>query len=105
MIIDLFFILADDLSLFSRTYIIQAGAPLPPQIFSIITTPDSLSEDAEGAILFLEFQELELDERDMGQVQLVRDSYLIRINDSRGIEEPEGIEEILIVYGFYRFFL
>lgn len=84
------FILADDLNLFSTRYIIQAGVPLPPQRIQISTVRDSLPEDAEGAILLLRFQELELDERDMGQVQLVRNSYLVRINESLGIQEPEG---------------
>ena len=95
MMIDYYFILfiADDLSMFAMRYIVQAGAPLPPQTIQITTFADSLPEDAEGAILVLSFEESELDERDVGQVQLVRDSYLVRINESVGIQEPEGKEK------------
>ena len=76
--------------MFSARYLVSAGAPLPPLRIQISTILDSMPEDAEGAVLLLRFQESELDERDMEQVQLVRNSYLIRINESVGVQEPEG---------------
>ena len=91
LLICLLFVLADDLNLFSGRYFVQAGAGfLPPVRIQINTILDSVPEDAEGAILLLRFQESELDARDVGQVQLLRNSYLIRINESFGIQEPQG---------------
>ena len=68
----------------------SAGAPLPPAIFQIIAIPDSLSEDTEGFIVYLELNESALDERDVGQVTLLRDAYLIRILDQAAPILPLG---------------
>lgn len=90
-------IIADDLELFSESYIVQAGAPLPPLFIQITTLPDLLPENAEGAVIYLRLSESELDERDKGQVRLLRNTYLLRINQPGVAEELDSKIEILIV--------
>ena len=75
-------ILETDFGAFSMRYAVRAGLPLPPQAVEILTLPDSSPEGTEGFIVFVEVQESELDERDVGQVELIRSAYLIRINPS-----------------------
>ena len=69
----------------------RAGAPVAPVIFGIVARGDSLSEETEGFIVFLEIDEnINLDERDVGMVDLVRDTYLVRIADG-AIPQPLGM--------------
>ena len=53
--------------------------PPPLGIFAYI---DGLAEEPEGLVVYLQLEESELDPRDVGQVALERDTYLIRINPS-----------------------
>ena len=69
---------------------VSAGAPLPPGIFEITANLDNLNEDSEGFIVYLEFNESALDDRDMGQVGLARDAYLVRILDQGPEIAPLG---------------
>ena len=78
-----FYTIGSDFGFFSTRYVVQAGAPLPPQMVQIFTFEDTLPENTEGFIAFLELQESELDARDIGQVELVRSAYLVRINEPR----------------------
>ena len=43
---------------------------------------DGVGEEVEGLIVLLEVLESELDERDVGQVDLARAAYLVRIYHS-----------------------
>ena len=48
--------------------------------FLIPVYDDGIDEDVEGLIIFLEVMESELDPRDVGQIDLIRSAYLIRIS-------------------------
>ena len=58
---------------------VQVALPPPLDIFAYI---DGLAEETEGLVVYLELVESELDARDVGQVELERSTYLIRINPS-----------------------
>ena len=59
-----------------------AGGFVSPGFFSFEVYEDGVAEEVEGFVLFLEVLESELDERDVGQVDLARAAYLVRINQS-----------------------
>ena len=80
----------DDFVNFTTTYSLSVGGPLPPTIFDITAKQDDISENTEGFVVYLKVGESELDERDVGQVDLVRDAYLAQILDVTAVP-PLGI--------------
>ena len=56
--------------------------PIPTLFFGFPVYQDGVDEEIEGFVVFLEVLESELDERDVGQVNLTRPAYLVRINPS-----------------------
>ena len=63
--------------------LIRGQLPIPQQLlYNFIVTEDGVNEDTEGFVLLLEVPESELDERDVGRIDLERSSYLVRINPS-----------------------
>ena len=71
----------EDFVAFSNTYNVNAGVPLPPVFFKVSTILDDITEYAEGFFIYFDIQEFNLDPRDVNQVSLDRDAYLIRIID------------------------
>ena len=69
---------------FSNTYNVHAGVPLPPVFFKVSTSLDGLPENTEGFFIYFDIQEFNLDPRDVNQVSLARDAYLIRIPPGLG---------------------
>ena len=66
--------------------------PVPPHL-GILAYIDGLPEETEGLVVYLELDESELDPRDVGQIALERNTYLIRINSSR--MQNQGFEHNL----------
>ena len=66
------------------TFTLFAGGSVPQQFFFIETYVDGVRENTEGYVLYLDIIEADLDPRDLGQVNLSRSVYLVRI-------EPSGI--------------
>ena len=71
----------EDFVAFSNTYNVNAGVALPPVFFNVSTILDDITEYAEGFFIYFDIQEFNLDPRDVNQVSLDRDAYLIRIVD------------------------
>lgn len=64
----------------------RAGAPVAPIFFDISAVSDSLRENVEGFIVYLEADESTIDVRDVGQIDLVREAYVVRIVDVPPVE-------------------
>ena len=58
------------------------GSVAPPPRVGVSIHDDGVAEEVEGLVVLLEVVESELDERDVGQVDLIRSTYLGRINPS-----------------------
>ena len=61
------------------------GGGFVPELFQpflLSIYEDGLKEDTEGLILFVDVPESLLDPRDVGQIDLERNVYLVTINDS-----------------------
>ena len=57
------------------------GLPYPEGIH-LSAYEDGVAEESEGFVLYLDLVESELDPRDVGLVNISRNTYLIRINES-----------------------
>ena len=80
-----FYAPAGDFAIYKMTFNVLAPPMFGTPSIQAITFDEGLrDENVEGFIAFLELgEESEFDARDVGQVELVRNSYLIRINTAR----------------------
>ena len=67
------------------------GGLVYPRVILLNAYEDGVPEEAEGFVLYVDLLESELNSRDVGQVNLSRNAYLVRINES-------GIYYSLCVY-------
>lgn len=62
---------------------VYAGGFVAPGYINLYAYEDGLAEEeTEGFLIYLDLLESELDERDVGQVNLSRSVYLVRISQS-----------------------
>ena len=66
----------------NTTLRLEVGGLLFPEIIFLKAYEDGVAEEVEGFVLYLDLVESELDSRDVGFVNISRNAYLIRINES-----------------------
>ena len=60
----------------------MVGGIFYPERTRLSAYEDGIAEDPEGFVLYLDLLESKLDPRDVGLVNISRNAYLVRINES-----------------------